>query len=316
MFYHVLKSYVRLGLRWYIPAIRSSSAAVTDAQVPSILVANMPNGFLDALVIAAYFPSKLCFVADGQFFKKPIANLLLRQLFTLPVYLRRDCSDYGVRNDFTYDECIRQLKAGRHVLLFPETQPLPLPGEKLAPFFNGGISSILERAYREGIPVQVQPCMLTYGVKTEIPRQLLVDFKPLVDTTEHIIGQEVQSAEVIAITRRSMNQELAEEEAKEEQDLAPKKGFGYNVQNLLAQIGYGLHTWFYKLVSSYVKHRAGKSRNYDGLLFVALLLSYPVLLFLISYIVGRVTGFWLGLFVFIFLPLTAYFMLRFKKADS
>lgn len=309
MFYAILRSYIRLALRWYIPVIKSKAIDKEQAKVPHIIVSNHPNSFLDALLIAAHSPFKLYFLADGHFFRKPVANVLLRQLYVLPVFKRKDCADFGVRNDFTYDECIRQLKAGNHVLIFPEAYPELGSAEQVAPFFNAGMTSILERAYSEGVPVQVLPCMLDYGPTTELPRQVEIDFKPIVDTTEYIADQEIMSAEVIVETRRSMGEQQIMLALPEELGLTKSS----NLQNFLAQIGHGLQGWFYRFVRSYVSHRAAGSRHFDALLFLGLLVSYPLAVLFVSYIIGRIGGFWLGLFVFLFLPLTAYFMTRNKE---
>lgn len=311
MFYYILKWYVRVGLYWYFPVIRKPAFDVEDIKMPTVVVSTNPNGLLDALVIAAYSPYRYFFLVSGRLFKKTIFDVLFRKLYMLPIYGRRDCADFSVRNDFTYDESIRQLKSKKHILLFPEFKSTQHSEVTLAPFYNGSIISLLERAYKEGVPLQLRPCVLTYGAFAGGRRGVEIDFKTLVDTTEYIERQEIQSAKVIFEVREKMMQESVVPVGTV--DNPPV--ILYHVMNFLAQIGYLLHRHIYKFLYNYIKHRVGKSKDFEGVFFLTLLIFYPPFVLFISYIIGRVGGYDLGVFTFLLLPITAYFMQRFKKIN-
>lgn len=80
MFYSVLRFFIRWGLKWYAPGLITKNLHLAKYAYPSIIVANHPNSLMDALVIVAYAPTKICFLTRGDIFKHPVANAVLRSL--------------------------------------------------------------------------------------------------------------------------------------------------------------------------------------------------------------------------------------------
>lgn len=307
MFYTVLRYYVRLGLQWYVPDLRVTNLKLAKFAGPSIIVSNHPNSLFDALIIAAYSPVKICFLTRGDIFKKPIANTLLRALFQLPVYKKSDDEEFAVKNDFTFDECIRCLSAGKHVLIFPEGRSLNL--WSLQAFMNGGLTSLLERAYRAELPLQLQAYTLHYNSFQHVPKSVEITALHPLDTTDFIANHTIQSGDVISALRTNIQDALITE------PLQPRllSATTQNYYSIPAKIGYYTQFWFYRLWRDYIRKKTAGTIFFDSMLFTALLFSYPLVVFLFSYVVGKILGFWVGLFIFLLLPATAYCMAKFQK---
>ncbi|MFD2595606.1 1-acyl-sn-glycerol-3-phosphate acyltransferase [Sphingobacterium griseoflavum] len=273
---------------------------------PSIIVSNHPNSLFDALVIAAYCPVEICFLTRGDIFKKPWANLLLRYLFQLPIYKKKDDDEFAVKNDFTFDECMRCLAAGKHVLLFPEGRSLNTWG--LQPLMNGGLTSLLERGYRAELPLQIQPFTLNYNSFQHLPKSVeLVALAPL-DSTDYIAGHQIDTAAIISALRTRL-QDSVSEEALVPKVLSERDKSAYRIP---AKVGYYTQFWFYRIWRDYIRRKTAGTIFFDSLLFASLLFSYPIFVFFCSVIIGKLFGFWMGIALFVFLPFTAYCMAKYQ----
>lgn len=308
MFYSLLRWFVRLGLKWYAPGLTVKHLQLAPYSYPAIVIANHPNSFFDALVIAAFAPVKICFLARGDAFKHPVANIVLRGLYMLPVYKRRDDEESGIKNDFTFDECIRRLVAGQHILLFPEGKSRNI--WELQPFMNGGLTSLLERSYKAGLPVQIQAYTLNYNSFQHVPKAIELRTLSPLDTTDYIAGHQMRTGDVIQDVRN----DLLETMVMTPLVAKPRSSKEIYWWRFPAKIGYYTQFWFYRLWRNYVKKKTAGTIFYDSLLFVALLFSYPLLVLFCSILVGKLLGFGAGVFLFIFLPGTAYAMARYQGA--
>ena len=65
---------------------------------PLLIVANHPDSFFDALVIAANCTYPVSFLARGDVFTKPWHNFLLRALNMMPVYRQREGKEHLHKN--------------------------------------------------------------------------------------------------------------------------------------------------------------------------------------------------------------------------
>lgn len=310
MLYKVLKYFVRLGLHWYAPHLTAKCLDRASYLGPSIIVSNHPNSLMDALIIAAYSPVEIRFLTRGDIFKHPLANVLLHKLFQLPIYKRNDDVDYAVKNDFTFDECMRCLAAGKHILIFPEGRSLNT--WELQPFMNGGLTSLLERAYRAELPLQIQPYTLNYNSFQHVPKAVEIEALNPLDSTDYIEGHDIQTAEVIAALRERLLDALPEKPLDWPGPSAPKA----DRLKIPAKLGYYTQFWFYKLWRDYIRKKTQGTIFFDSLLFGALLFTYPLAVLFCSFIIGKILGFWVGLLVFIFLPVTAYSMARYQQVST
>ncbi|HLS96417.1 MAG TPA: 1-acyl-sn-glycerol-3-phosphate acyltransferase [Sphingobacterium sp.] len=304
MFYSLLRQFVRLGLRWYVPDLRTAELQLAAFTAPTIVVSNHPNSLFDALVLAVHAPVELRYLARGDIFKAPLVSIVLRSLFMLPIYKRGDDEEYAVKNDFTYDECIRELKEGKHILIFPEGRSLNL--WTLQPLMNGGLTSLLERSYKADIPVQVQPYTIDYSSFRFVPKAVSLRALPPIDSTDHIEAGQVDAAAVIRELRQALKRAMSERPMVPQ----PSNEKGQQFWQLLAPLGRYSQRWFYRMWRDYIRKKTEGTIFFDSLLFSVLLLTYPLFVLLCSVLVAQLLGWWLGLFVFLFLPLTSYAMAK------
>ncbi|KGE16116.1 1-acyl-sn-glycerol-3-phosphate acyltransferase [Sphingobacterium deserti] len=310
MFYTALKYFVRIGLYWYAPDIRQQHLPLATYAGPTVVVSNHPNSLFDALVIAAYCPAEIWFLTRGDIFRHPVANLLLRNLFQLPIFKKSDDEEFAVKNDFTFDECIRLLSRGKHVLIFPEGRSLNIWA--LQPFMNGGLTSLLERAYRAEVPLQLQPYVLNYNSFRHVPKSVAITALPPVDSTDYIENHRIQAATLIAELRARLRAAMTEKPLA----AIPLSDSEQRLLRIPAKIGYYTQFWFYRLWRDYIRKKTADTIFYDSLLFTALLFSYPILVFIISFIIGKLAGFWIGLLCFLLLPASAYCMSRYEHVKT
>ena len=73
---------------------------------PLLIVANHPDSFFDALVIAANCKYPLSFLARGDVFTKPWHNFLLRALNMMPVYRQREGKEHLHKNQTSFDASV------------------------------------------------------------------------------------------------------------------------------------------------------------------------------------------------------------------
>lgn len=306
MFYKVFRYFVRQGLRWFIADLDCSKLHGHALAGPSIILSNHPNSLFDALVLAAYSPGEIRYLVRGDIFQNPVVNVVLRSLYMLPIYKPREDPEFAVKNDFTFDACLSHLKEGKHILIFPEGRSDNL--WKLRPFMNGGITAIMERAYRADIPLQIQAYALSYSSFRFVPKAMQIKALAPLDTTDFIVDSQVETVAVIKLLRANLLTNMNEEPYVP--PVVERKGKEW--MRVPAKIGYFSHYWFYKLWRDYVRKKTEGTIFYDSILFVALLVSYPLVVFCLSALIGLFLGFWVGVVVFVLLPGLSYCMVQYQ----
>ncbi|MCX6295616.1 MAG: 1-acyl-sn-glycerol-3-phosphate acyltransferase, partial [Bacteroidetes bacterium] len=87
---------------------------------PVILAPNHNNGFIDPMIIGMLTRQKVRFFARGDVFKGKMAKWILNQLSVSPMYRLQEGYSEIKKNDKTFEECRRLLKANKTLLIFPE----------------------------------------------------------------------------------------------------------------------------------------------------------------------------------------------------
>jgi 1-acyl-sn-glycerol-3-phosphate acyltransferase len=123
MFYHLLKTLLRLALRIFFKSIHLNNLEKIPTNTPLIIVANHPNTLLDPLVIATHLPQEVHFLAKSTLFNSPIKKWLMSKLNMLPIYRKQDLPK-GTKNDSNnqaiFQKCFDFLKGKGTILIFPE----------------------------------------------------------------------------------------------------------------------------------------------------------------------------------------------------
>lgn len=120
MLYSFLKLLVHLGIKLFYKRVFVSGQQHIPAQGPLVFVANHPNSFMDALLVAAYTKRKLYFLARGDAFTHPILNRIFRAFNMLPVYRASEGKENINKNFSTFDVVHEALQKGYAILIFGE----------------------------------------------------------------------------------------------------------------------------------------------------------------------------------------------------
>lgn len=103
--------------------------------LPSILVANHPNTFLDPLLITALAPGRVHYWAKSTLWKLPVLGSILDGMGAIPIHRRQDVGGGKVDNSGALDSAADKLLKGAHILIFPEG--VSEPGLSLKPIKTG-----------------------------------------------------------------------------------------------------------------------------------------------------------------------------------
>jgi 1-acyl-sn-glycerol-3-phosphate acyltransferase len=283
----ILKFLARLALWIFCPKVRIDGAEKMLSRGPLLLVANHPNSFLDAVILGAYYPRKIHFLARGDVFRKPIFGFLLRSIGMIPIFRAREGREHLHLNEGTFHESVEVLRRGDGLLIFIEG--ICLLTHELQPFKKGA-TRILEAAQLANIQPRIHVIGLGYS-----------DFRSF-GKVVHVSIEEFKLDQVFNHSRHRLDFNEAVRAQMEglvkipKERVALKKGFFYYV-NLP----------FFRCIRAFVWRRTAGTVFYDSVLFGVLLFTYPIYLLALASLLYLV--FSIPMFVSIFaLPLGFRFM--------
>lgn len=174
--YRMTRHVARLLLRMEYRRFEVSGAEHVPATGAVLLVANHHNSLVDSMAILAASPRIAGPMAKAPLWKNRILRPFLDAVEALPVFRPQDAAENagkGARANLeTFAECIRRLKAGRSLVLFPEGMSRPSP--KLLPLRTGAARIALDAE----VPVFVVPIGLLHEPPAKRRGTLLVRFGP------------------------------------------------------------------------------------------------------------------------------------------
>jgi len=116
-----------------------------DHLSPTIIIANHPASFLDAMVLAVFLGRPLHFYVRGDIFSHPLARSVLSRLHMIPIYsIEHGLNNLG-KNKNTFDRGQQLLNDGNMLLIFPEG--FSRFSKQLAPFKKGASRVALQTAF-------------------------------------------------------------------------------------------------------------------------------------------------------------------------
>jgi 1-acyl-sn-glycerol-3-phosphate acyltransferase len=115
---------------------------------PSILIANHPASFLDAMVLAVFLRRQLYFYVRGDIFNHPLAYKILTILHMIPIYSQEHGTGILERNKRTFDRGRELLQSGKMLLIFPEG--FSRQSKQLETFKKGAARVALQTAFGDG----------------------------------------------------------------------------------------------------------------------------------------------------------------------
>jgi 1-acyl-sn-glycerol-3-phosphate acyltransferase len=276
---------------------------------PLLIVANHPDSFFDALIIAAHCKYPVSFLARGDVFTKPWHNFLLRSLNMMPVYRQREGKEHLHKNQNSFDASVEVLKNGGVLLIFIEGTCLNK--NEIQPFKKGA-ARILQQAVAQGISPTVLPAVITYNGFKHFGKKIFLMLGKNVAATEFFkTNTAYQNA---ALERNNFNNHIMEEMTSLFKEPPSKKYKRPLYLFPIIGIAWFWHAPLYVLIKTFVVHKTKGTVFYDSVLFAILLFVYPlylILLFMLLHAIG--VPYWMNVFIITAHPLLAIIYTQSKK---
>lgn len=301
MIYRLLKIWTSIAMRWFIPLLTIRNASNLRHGKPTLLVANHPDSFLDAIIIAIACKGPIHFLARGDVFTKPWQRTILRVLNMYPVYRIREGREHVHLNRTTFRYSNEVLANGGTLLIFIEG--ICLLTHELQPFKKGAARIAWEAALLPEcsfIPVGV-----AYNSFTRIGKAATIVFGKPIFPNQIFEGEQEQPN-----LARFNHYVFPRLQACIQ---IPEGAISYQSPPFLQslyRIGTFLHFPFYYPIRKKIASITRGTVFYDSVLYAALLFLYPMYLLMIAYVVFLLfQSCWLSLAVLLTLPAIAYYVL-------
>lgn len=274
MLYFLIKLPIRLALRIFCANREIIQPQLLQQKGPLLLVANHPNSFLDAIIIAAHFHQPIHFLARGDAFQKSWHNRLLSLLHMIPIYRISEGRGNLHKNDHAFSRSAELLKRGQIVLIFIEG--ICLHTHKLQPFKKGAARIALS-VMKEQNPLQVMPISVTYNSFDAFGKNIRIH-----------LGDPIDAKELLPFEDDARNFQYFNENLYQQLSAMIQVPPAFRAQHrillaLPALIGYFLHIPLYTLVRKQIYVKTKGTVFFDSVLFGSLLIIYPLYLILLLF---------------------------------
>ncbi len=301
MFYTLIKIPIKLALWIFCREIKIKNGQYLKESGPLLLVANHPNSFLDAIIIASRFQKPVHFLARGDAFQKPWYNLLLSAMNMIPVYRMSEGRENLYRNEYAFSKSKEILAKNGIVLIFIEG--ICVNKHALQPFKKGAARIAWEskaligfRAMTVGIAFN---SFTRFGKKVNIQLNKPLAIKELMPYEESIPNFKYFNQ----LMETALQKALFIPENK-----TPQNSY---VLKILALPGLLLNIILYKPVKNWIAAKTKGTVFFDSVLFGMLLVLYPCYLLLMGIILAFLsTPLLLSFCIMLCFPLLAWLRVR------
>jgi len=309
LLYRILLFLIRMALKIFCVSIKVHNKKALRQKGPLLIVANHPDSFFDALVIAANCTHPVSFLARGDVFTKPWHNFLLRSLNMMPVYRQREGKEHLHKNQNSFDASVEVLKNGGILLIFIEGTCLNK--NEIQPFKKGA-ARILQQAVAQGVSPSVLPAVITYNGFKHFGKKIFLMLGSAVPATTFFTSNTEQQNE--ASQRNNFNNHVMEQMTSLFKEPPSKKYKRPLYLFPIIGIAWLWHAPLYISIKTFVAHKTKRTVFYDSVLFAVLLFAYPLYLILL-FMLLQATGLpsWLNAIVVIAHPLLAIIYTQSKK---
>ena len=309
MLYRILLFLIRTALQIFCVSIRVHGKAALRQRGPLLIVANHPDSFFDALVIAANCSHPVSFLARGDVFTKPWHDFLLRSLKMMPVYRQREGKEHLHKNQNSFDASVEVLKNNGILLIFIEGTCLNK--NEIQPFKKGA-ARILQQAVAAGVTPSVLPAVITYNGFKHFGKKIYLMLGKTFSAGVYFRADSTSSS--MALERNNFNNHVMQEMVSVFKEPPSKKYKRPIYLFPIVGVAWFWHAPFYLIIKTFVAHKTKGTVFYDSVLFAVLLFAYPIYLLLLSilfYNIG-IPGF-INFLIIIAHPLLAIIYTRSKK---
>ena len=309
MLYRILLFLIRTALQIFCVSIRVHGKAALRQRGPLLIVANHPDSFFDALVIAANCSHPVSFLARGDVFTKPWHDFLLRSLKMMPVYRQREGKEHLHKNQNSFDASVEVLKNNGILLIFIEGTCLNK--NEIQPFKKGA-ARILQQAVAAGVTPSVLPAVITYNGFKHFGKKIYLMLGKTFSAGVYFRADSTSSS--MPLERNNFNNHVMQEMVSIFKEPPSKKYKRPIYLFPIVGVAWFWHAPFYLIIKTFVAHKTKGTVFYDSVLFAVLLFTYPIYLLLLSilfYNIG-IPGF-INFFIIIAHPLLAIIYTRSKK---
>ena len=309
MLYRILLFLIRTALQIFCVSIRVHGKAALRQRGPLLIVANHPDSFFDALVIAANCSHPVSFLARGDVFTKPWHDFLLRSLKMMPVYRQREGKEHLHKNQNSFDASVEVLKNNGILLIFIEGTCLNK--NEIQPFKKGA-ARILQQAVAAGVTPAVLPAVITYNGFKHFGKKIYLMLGKTFSAGVYFRADSTSSS--MALERNNFNNHVMQEMVSIFKEPPSKKYKRPIYLFPIVGVAWFWHAPFYLIIKTFVAHKTKGTVFYDSVLFAVLLFAYPIYLLLLSilfYNIG-IPGF-INFLIIIAHPLLAIIYTRSKK---
>lgn len=271
MLYGLLKIFTRLGLPLFCKQVQLRNKEVFARKGPLLVVANHPNAFLDAIIIAAYCKHRVHFLARGDLFSKQWQYKLLRLLNMVPVFKQNDKEENRKQNNNSFERAEWILSQNGILLVFIEG--ICVNRHELQPFKKTAARMAL-RCQEKRIALSVLPAVITYDTLNGPGKTVCLEAG-----TARPVATLLPFANDDPRNIQYFNQELFNDISgilqKKVAPVAKKWSVPAKLAFIIACL---LHILPYAMVQKIVRYKTRDTVFYDSVLFTTLLLFYPVYL--------------------------------------
>jgi 1-acyl-sn-glycerol-3-phosphate acyltransferase len=277
LLYRILLFLIRIALKIFCVSIKVHNKNALFQKGPLLIVANHPDSFFDALVIAANCKYPVSFLARGDVFTKPWHNILLRSLNMMPVYRQREGKEHLHKNQNSFDASVEVLKNSGILLIFIEGTCLNK--NEIQPFKKGA-ARILQQAVAQGVSPVVLPAVITYNGFKHFGKKVFLFLGSAFPATMFFTSTTEHQNE--ATQRNNFNNHVMEQMISLFKEPTSKKYKRPLYLFPIIGIAWLWHTPLYLLIKNFVGYKTKGTVFYDSVLFTVLLFAYPLYLILLA----------------------------------
>ena len=258
---YILKLFIRAALWLFCAEINTKNKYLSNSKGPLLIIANHPNSFLDAIIIASRYHRRIHFLARGDVFTKKHHRLLLKLLNMIPVYRLREGKEFLHPNEYAFIESVKLLKKKEAVLIFIEGTCLNK--NELQPF-KKGTARIVQGCHAENLFPTIHLAGIAYnnfrgiGKRVNLCLDTFTQDKPIITPKDRVDFNNHVFSKLSAL-------------------IVPTA----HTPNIKKTALYYLNLPFYNIIYNFVDKKTKGTVFFDSVLFGVLFFLYPLYLLLI-----------------------------------